>query len=153
MLRFKQFLLEGKVKIVPSTRGMMPFPVSINARNVTSAKQEIADAVTDKISFVDPDNEDIKDNLKELRGVYNIKNGNMYTWFALDAAHETIQDFFKIKFADSVHLVLFTNVVIASSRRDGPIENLHKHKKEDIKKWKTDIVKYIGKSTKFMFEN
>lgn len=141
MKTFREYLIEGNTKLIIPGRSDTKIPVSISAQNINVAKKEIYALVTDDISYVIPDEIET-----EFRSVYNIKNAKIYTWFAVDAMHESIETAFKIDSKNSIHLTIDVRWVFAFSNSDGPVEKFQRFSPKEVKKWKSDLEKYFGKS-------
>ena len=94
MLSFKEYILIEKAYITDgSGRYDTARPISVNARNINVAKRELSKSVGKDVSAAYGD---VDESLRQLRGLYDIRNGNIYLMFSTDGIHLLILDEFNI---------------------------------------------------------
>lgn len=142
MLSFKEYILVEKAVISNAGRYGVSTPISVNARNINVAKVELSKSISKDVSMV---NEmDLIDQLKELRGLYDIRTNNIYLMFSMDGIHELIMSEFNIRDSNAIHLTIFETRLAIGGYSASPIHRLNQYDTKDKNRWKKDIKKYVG---------
>lgn len=142
MLSFKEYILIEKAHIIGPPKYTSKTPISVNARNFNVARVELVKSVTADVSKV-PTN-DTDDALRELRGLYDIRNGNLYLMFGRDGIHMLILDAFNIPKNKAIHLYFVSTNMEITSYSDGVTDHWNDYSEKEIKKWQKDIKKWVG---------
>lgn len=143
MIGFKEYILIEKAEIMQA--GGPPFPVS-TARNVNIAKIELVKAIEDaNDGKYNTTHEDAFEELKRMRGIYNIKNGEVSVWYAFDALHNSV--IAKKRLRDkAIHLIIRKGEI--SAPIEGDIRTKMRVNPGTSEKWYNDIKKWGGKVAK-----
>lgn len=145
MISFKEHIITEKVEIMQvggsSLRGML-FPVS-TARNVTAAKIELVKTIESaEDGKYNINHENAVEELSRIRGIYNIENGKISVWYAIDALHNNVIARKGLR-DKAIHLNIHKGKLIAL---DGPLRSDFTPK--EAEKWFSDVERWGGKVAK-----
>lgn len=145
MLTFREYLLIESAETMTMAPGN-DIALSVNPRNINVAKIELSKKVkSDKSISINIDRDDVSNELKSLRGLYDIKSKKFWVWFAYESVHHNMIDKLKSDPDENIHLYF-----MKQRSKVGPSgvmrgATMNQHSVEEIKSWQVAIEKFVGK--------
>lgn len=147
MQTFKEYLLIEKAEIL--SRGLGPdMAISVNSRNINTAKIELIKLVqSNKKISPTISRDDINNEIKYLRGLYDIKSNIFYVWFSYEAVHNDIIKRLNLNNNNNIHLSFIGMRKETKASPEGALRGfiINQHSIEEINNWKDVIIKFVGR--------